>query len=325
MVRYLHLRGLPFTQIRVPPNMPRPILQKTLGINYRRIPVLAIGRDIYIDTRLMLRKLETLFTDGGLGAKGAWESGFEDMLEEFVIDGGPFWRTSGCIPVTAPLVQDPVWMKDRFDGSGGVFTREALLENRAWCLSQLRLFFGMMEKLLVDGREWILGGSKPTLAELHAGWVYDWACNMSSDMRVDDAEEDLTADMRRVLSKAEFPHVHAWVDRWRRVTAEAAKTNSGSEVMHEGERVEDIVKQILDSKYIEPADLEFDADDVITLKKGQKVGIAPVDFGFTHKDEGVLVGLSKEEAVIEIEVPGAKDGKLRWHYPRINFKILSLD
>ena len=153
MVRYLNLRGMNFSQIRVPPNMPRPILQKCLGINYRRIPVLAIGRDVYIDTRLQLRKLETLFPDGRLGATNSFDQGFEEMLETWVIDGGPFWRTSGTIPVSVPFVNDPVWMKDRFDGSGGAFTKEALIENRAWCISQLRIFYGVVEKMLADGRE----------------------------------------------------------------------------------------------------------------------------------------------------------------------------
>ena len=321
MVRYLNLRRLTFSQIRVPPNMPRPILQQQLGINYRRIPVLAIGRDIYIDTRLQLRKLETLFPDGRLGATSSWDQGFEEMLEGWVIDGGPFWRTSGCIPVSVPFVNDPVWMKDRFDGSGGAFTREALIENRSWCISQLRLFYSLIERMLADGREWILGGSKPSLAELHAGWVYDWGVNMSSDMR--DASDDSTGDMAKSLGKDEFPNLHAWVGRWRKATEEAERTNPGAGTMDEGDEAEnDIVRRILAGSLMEPRDLEFDDQDVLGLKKGQRVSIAPVDFGFTHKDEGPLVSLSKEEAVIEVDVPVGKDGKLRLHYPRINFKIL---
>jgi glutathione S-transferase len=40
--------------------MPRPNLA-LVPVAYRRIPVLAIGRDVYLDSRLILRKLETLF------------------------------------------------------------------------------------------------------------------------------------------------------------------------------------------------------------------------------------------------------------------------
>lgn len=61
--------------------MPRPILKDRLGINHRRIPILALGRDVYIDTRLMLRKLEALYPDGKLGATNAFDQGFEEILE----------------------------------------------------------------------------------------------------------------------------------------------------------------------------------------------------------------------------------------------------
>lgn len=320
MVRYLNLRQLPFSRIRVPPNMPRPILQERLGINYRRIPLMAIGRDVYIDTRLMLRKLETLYPQDKLGATNSFEQGFEDMLEEFIIDGGPFVRTSGCIPVSAPFVNDKVWMKDRFDGSGGMFTREMLVENRSWCISQLRLYFTMLERVLADGRKWLLNGPKPTLAEVHAGWLYDWALNMAGDMG--DASNDSTADMEKVLKESVYPKVNAWVRRWRSTTEEAENANPGAGAMDEGKAKEDAaVKRILDGKYCEPDALEFDTDDVLGLSKGQKVGVSPVDFGFTHSDKGTLIGLTKEEVVIEIEVPGGSSGKLRLHYPRINFKI----
>ena len=38
--------------------LPRPELSETMGITYRRIPILAIGRDIYADTSLIASTLE---------------------------------------------------------------------------------------------------------------------------------------------------------------------------------------------------------------------------------------------------------------------------
>lgn len=213
----------------------------------------------------------------------------DGCVQEWIIDGGPFVRTSGCIPVTAPLVQNKVWMKDRFDGSGGMFTKEALVQNRSWCLSQIRLFYIMMEKLLADGRDWILGSANPTLAELHAGWVYDWGLNMAGDMQVVGGE-DPTADMRKVLSKDEFPRTHAWVARWRKVTGDAEKANTRGGPIEEGQDVEDrCVSKILNSSFVEPDKLSFDKDDVLALELGSQVSISPVDFGFTHEDTGSLV------------------------------------
>lgn len=313
------LQGLPFSQIQVPPNMPRPILQERLGINYRRIPIMAIGRDIYIDSRLMLAKLETFFSEGKLGSDDPFKSGFEDMLEEFIIDGGPFWRTTGCIPLSAPLLQNEVWVKDRFDGSGGQFTKAKLQENRSWCISQLKLYFGMLEKMLADGRTWLLDTSEPGLAEIHAGWVFDWAVNMASDTQ--DSSDDSTADVKQALGEHRYPRVHAWVDRFRKATMEAEQSNPGAGQIDEGAQAEGfIVKRILDSNLTEKDAPVVDESDVLALKRGQRVSVAPVDFGFTHKDEGELIGLSKDEVVILSDVPGGQ-GQLRLHYPRINFKI----
>ncbi|KXS97774.1 hypothetical protein AC579_8824 [Pseudocercospora musae] len=320
MVRYLNLRRLPFSQIRVPPNMPRPILQQRLGINYRRIPIMAIGRDIYIDTRLMLAKLETFFPENRLGAEDGFGAGVEDLFENFVIDGGPFWRTAGCIPPTAPLMENEVWTKDRFDGSGGGFTKQALLDNRSWSISQLRIYYGIVEKMLGDGRPWILGGDNPGLAEIHAGWVYDWGINMAQDM--EDDSGGATADMQRALSDVEFPKLYEWVKRFREVADKANKDHAEGGRLQEGADAEyKVVDCILAAGFTEQ-DPCFDETDVLGLQKGQPITIAPVDFGFTHKDEGNLIGLSRNEVVIEAQVPQGM-GSLRLHYPRINFKILS--
>lgn len=105
LIRYLNLRHIPYTQIRVPPNLPRPILER-LSIAHRRIPILAHDRSIYIDTRLILSKLETLIPDSpshpALSATNPFSRAVESMLEGWVIDAGPFWRASGLLPVQVP-------------------------------------------------------------------------------------------------------------------------------------------------------------------------------------------------------------------------------
>lgn len=41
--------------------MPRPLLRNTFGLTYRKIPVVAIGREIYCDTALIIEALEYYF------------------------------------------------------------------------------------------------------------------------------------------------------------------------------------------------------------------------------------------------------------------------
>ncbi|KAF2681738.1 hypothetical protein K458DRAFT_479280 [Lentithecium fluviatile CBS 122367] len=60
--------------------LPRPDLEK-LGLKYCRIPIFAIGRDIYLDTRLILRKLEEKFPDGRLGNDKLEDRFVEKLLE----------------------------------------------------------------------------------------------------------------------------------------------------------------------------------------------------------------------------------------------------
>ena len=80
--------------------MPRPDLE-ALGINYRRIPLLSIGRSVYCDTRLILEKLETMFEDKPrLSASDPYQRGVERLLESWTIDGGIFNRAGQVLPST---------------------------------------------------------------------------------------------------------------------------------------------------------------------------------------------------------------------------------
>lgn len=49
------------TVVRVTDKPPRPALL-SLGITYRRIPVMSIGNDVFFDTSLMIAELERRFT-----------------------------------------------------------------------------------------------------------------------------------------------------------------------------------------------------------------------------------------------------------------------
>ena len=45
----------------VPSMMPRPLLRHLFHLTYRKIPVLAIGSDVYCDTSLIIEAIETFF------------------------------------------------------------------------------------------------------------------------------------------------------------------------------------------------------------------------------------------------------------------------
>lgn len=57
-IRYLlNLAGIPFQRVDQPAVLPRPDLQ-ALGITYRRIPLLAVGKDIYCDTAAIVNVVQ---------------------------------------------------------------------------------------------------------------------------------------------------------------------------------------------------------------------------------------------------------------------------
>lgn len=146
--------------------LPRPDLT-ALGVKYRRIPVMAIGRDIYTDSRLILEKLEARFPDGAIGASQPDQKAVEKLLERWTVDGGVFLRAAQLIPPEMPLLNDPKFTKDREDLTGRSWDKSAISEMRPEALAQIRNDFEFLETgLLADERDWILKTEKPSLADI---------------------------------------------------------------------------------------------------------------------------------------------------------------
>jgi len=55
--------------------LPRPLLTQTFGLTYRKIPIVAIGKNIYCDTSLIIEALEHFFP-----AKQGWGTIYPPIL-----------------------------------------------------------------------------------------------------------------------------------------------------------------------------------------------------------------------------------------------------
>jgi len=160
-----------FTEVTVhnqvqPPVLPRPDV-KALGINYRRIPLMSIGRDVYCDTRIILQKLEQLFPEGAIGASQSDHKALQKLLEVWAVDGGIFNRASQLIPASMPLLNDPKFTKDRQDFSGRSWEKSKIEANRPEALAHIRNAFDLLETtLLSDDRDWILKTEGPSLGDI---------------------------------------------------------------------------------------------------------------------------------------------------------------
>lgn len=167
VIWYLTLRGIDYAQCLQPPYLPREDIN-ALGVKYRRIPIMSIGRDVYCDTRLILEKLEERFPDGALGASQPDQKAMEKLLESWTIDGGIFLRAAQMIPPGAPLLKDPKFTKDREDYTGRSWAREDIKAMRPEALTHIRDAFEFLESgLLADGRQWILKTEKPSMSDIN--------------------------------------------------------------------------------------------------------------------------------------------------------------
>lgn len=165
---YLALRKIPYASCPQPLYLPRPDLSE-LGINYRRIPILSIGRDIYYDTRLILSQLEQSFpASSKYPALSSQENkGLEALLEKFTVDAGVFMRAAQCLPSELPALKDEKFLRDREEFSGASWKKEDRERQKPEALVHLRSAFDLLESLLNDGRQWIAGTEKISLADIH--------------------------------------------------------------------------------------------------------------------------------------------------------------
>ncbi|KAL8806925.1 MAG: hypothetical protein Q9182_001054 [Xanthomendoza sp. 2 TL-2023] len=303
VIWYLTLRGIEYAECIQPIALPRGDLS-ALGVKYRRIPVLSMGRDIYCDTRLILEKLEKKFPSGALGASQPDQKAVEKLLEKWIIDGGIFSRTSQVLPLEMPLFSDPNFVKDREDYIGRSFTKEDYVKGRPEALAHLREAFQLLEStLLADGRNWVLNTPKVSLADIEAIWPFHWLSGLEGALPPS------------LFGKEAFPKVYAWIERFS-ATVKAAEDSMPKVTNLEGAEA---IKSITQADFVEPGG-DVDEQDPLALTKGQEVESWPTDSGSNHRDRGQLIALTRQEVVLKTQAKvGGADVHI--HHPRTNFRI----
>lgn len=149
--------------------LPRPDVT-ALGIAYRRIPILAIGRDVYNDTRLILSKLEQLYPASpehpSISSFTPDQKAIDQLLDRWIMDGGVSRRIVQLFPPTAPVLNNSAFLKDREQLLGFRFRKEDLAKGRPEALAEVSEAFAFLETLLIDGRNWVVGTEGPSLADI---------------------------------------------------------------------------------------------------------------------------------------------------------------
>ena len=213
-------------------------------------------------------------------------------------------RASQLIPLDAPLLADPKFTKDREDLTGRSWTREDIERAKPEAVVDMAEAFDLLETtLLADGRDWILAGDGPSLADIEGIWPFHWLVDMKKALPP------------AVISPAQYPKVFAWIARFQ-AALDAAKAH----VKTERVKGPEVLKIITSADYSDK-DFGVDAGDPSGLKAGQDVEVWPIDSGSRHHDRGRLIGLTPKEVVLETQTQ--VDGKpVHLHAPRHGFRIM---
>lgn len=315
-----------------PPTMPRPDLAH-LGIRHRRIPVLAIGRDVYVDTRLMLRRLEQLCPSVpplGPSSSGSAEArAVERLLDTLTVDSGLFLAAARLIPENMPLIRDPVFQRDRLDffgkqptTSAGGNSADATALRRAEALVEVRYGAALLEStLLADGRDWILGTPTPSVADIEAIFPFHWLASMPGAL-LHGGGGSISCESSPGLSPAQFPRLFAWIDRFGSAVRAARKAQPAKPRVLDGPQAAAAVlaAPFVDSIAAGTSSVDtVDTDDPVAqaagLRAGMRVVLRPTDTGMSGRDVGRLLRLTADEVVLEL------DTTVRLHAPRHGFVV----
>lgn len=155
--------GIPYKRCEQPMVLPRSTLLD-LGITYRRIPLLAIGKDVYCDTAKIIDILQQHF--GGLKTSSA-DSAYEAFGDRFFSSG------LACIP---PQMLSDDFVKDR----APIFPITARKDFKTLGPSggaEAQANFDIIEQDFLNDAKPFIGGTTPALADIHVVWVARWILN----------------------------------------------------------------------------------------------------------------------------------------------------
>ncbi|KAF8165381.1 hypothetical protein B0H34DRAFT_236265 [Crassisporium funariophilum] len=303
----LLLKRIPHQRVNVSPMLPRPEITDFLGIVYRRIPILAIGNDVYCDTSLIVSTLErrfpatnghgTLFPAGKHG-KGR-DTGLIKAFSKFYADNTLFPPATNLIPWGK---LPAAFLKDRSALRGAPINTEAMAANRGISESTLSTHMMLIEEQLSDSREWLFDTESPSLADISVHFVLAWG----KSFRGTEA----------LFDQGRIPLTMQWLNRVSAFINEQRENQAAPVKIHGLDAANKIVASTHEAYSV----VGFDSIEAARLgvSEGGNVQVAPEDTGRAYPTIGKLVALNREEVVLEVQ--GSK-GLVRCHFPRLGFSI----
>ncbi|KAF9462605.1 hypothetical protein BDZ94DRAFT_1260819 [Collybia nuda] len=304
----LVLKNITHYKVDVSPTLPRPEITDLLGIAYRRIPILAIGNDIYCDTSLIASALERRFpVSAGYGTifprpkhGGSPDTGMVKAFARYYADAVLFPAAPSLIPWEK---LPPSFVEDRSMFFGATINVDTIIASRGKSLTVLSSHLSLVEEQLDDGREWLFDTELPSFADISIHFIFNWLKGFKAARALYDA--------------AALPHTLKWLDRMSAFINKKRLAQVASQKLSGAQAATLIVSSEPESYDV----VGFDNAEAerIGLKLGAIAQVFPDDTGRNYPTFGKLVGLNMDEAVFEVQGP---QGLLRCHFPRLGFTIL---
>ena len=284
--RILAFKGLPWRSVEQPIMMPKPELVALTG-GYRRIPVLQIGADVYCDTALIARCLETRYPSPTIVP--AAQAGLIGMLEDWA-DHRLFFQ---CVPPVIKAIFDqlpPGFLDDRAAMSPAL-TKDGLFAAAPQAWAQAQLSLDRLERQLACST--FLLGEQFTLA--------DAACYNPVWFLKNDTALFAEVEARPALF-AWFKRIEAMPD----VQVQEMTTTQSLAVAR-------------DSTPVTPVGSSSGTDCEFAI--GEQATVAADDYG-PERTSGRVTAISAESVTIERADPNV--GAVAVHFPRAGYRVFKL-
>ncbi|KAF5387812.1 hypothetical protein D9615_000378 [Tricholomella constricta] len=302
----LVLKKIPHQKVNVSPVLPRPEITDLLGVTYRRIPILAIGNDVYCDTSLIVSALERRFpASAGYGTIFPQAKNGGGAVNGLAKASANFFENA-LFPAAANLLPwekfPPAFIKDRSLLSGTTFRVEAIAASRETSLNTLSAHLSLLEEQFQDGREWLFDTELPSLTDISIHFILNWV--RASRLG------------RPLVDATNFPKTVKWLAHF----SDYLERERGGQAAAQQITGEEAAASIMASSFESYDVVGFNTTEAarLALKLNEQVQIAPDDTGRKYLTVGKLVGINMEEVVIEVQ---GFQGLVRCHFPRLGFTL----
>ena len=279
-------KGLPWHSVLQPMMMPKPELTPLTG-GYRRLPVMQIGADIFIDSALIARELEQRFPEPRLFPEGQapWASVVVAWADHYL-----FWKAVRLAIGTAADHLPEAFLQDRARmNKAEMLDPQAAKAELPQTRSQLLIALDWLESGLT-ATTFIAGESPayPDYALYHNLWF------------IQGCAPDL-------IDATRYPKLTAWL--------------SDIATRGHGKRTElSAAEALAIARSAEPQALNYlsDNQDISGIRLGDMISIT-AEYNGSESVEGCVIGINGERVSISREAPEV--GRVAVHFPRFSYVL----